>query len=496
MTASAGSSRRWAALARPVALVATTAGVVAAVGLVPGRILLDAAAEASPTVTTQGVALQTATLWCPGPETEGLAGVPAVPGGTTTVLAATAPTAALIGTPVADGSGLLTVKSAPEGAVLAQSATRGAVLPAQLVGPITGEVAASGSLAAGLAATQTWKRLDSDERGLVATPCLAPTSEAWLLAGGGDPTRRERLVVANPGGNAVTADVTMYGAGGPVAASATSRLVVPPRGRVVVLLDAIAGVEVSPAVHVVATGGLVTAVVEDSWIDGAVGRGRDDAATSAAPATDQVIPGVVVGGPAMIRVLVPGAAEAVVQARVLTPTGPLALPQGAVTRVPGGSVRDIPIEGLPPGPYAVQLTADQPVTAAVMSQHRPDLAAPSDLAWAASTEPIHGLAGVPTVPGAQNTLILSSTGGVADVTVYLTAGDGAVTTKALRVEADAIATVDAAGAVSVWVATSGKGVRAGLAVALSDPGGSLVSSIGLRSTQLMGVDIPVRERQG
>jgi hypothetical protein len=167
-----------------------------------------------------------------------------------------------------------------------------------------------------------------------------------------------------------------------------------------------------------------------------------------------------------------------------------------VTRVPGGSVRDIPIEGLPPGPYAVQLTADQPVTAAVMSQHRPDLAAPSDLAWAASTEPIHGLAGVPTVPGAQNTLILSSTGGVADVTVYLTAGDGAVTTKALRVEADAIATVDAAGAVSVWVATSGKGVRAGLAVALSDPGGTLVSSIGLRSTQLMGVDIPVRERQG
>lgn len=371
--------RAWITAIRPVSVIGAAALASVALSVAPWQVVVRAPQDGASSSAPHLVPLRSAALHCPGPETEGLAGVPAVAGGTTTVYAAAAPAAALDQVMVVEGAGLMSVSATSAEQPLAQTSTRGAVVSTALAGPVAGEVAGSGSLAAGLAALQTWTRLDSDDRGLVATPCLAPTSEAWLVAGGGEPTRRERLVIANPGGNAATVDVTVFGVGGAIAAQGSSRLAVPPRGRSVVLLDAIAGGEVSPVVHVVASGGLVTAVIEDSWIDGAVGRGRDDAAPSAPPATDQVIPGVVVDGPGLLRVFVPGTSEAIVQARLLTPAGPTALPTNAVTRVPGGAVRDISLEGVTPGTYAVQLTSDHPIVAAALTHRRPDAAAPSDL---------------------------------------------------------------------------------------------------------------------
>ena len=157
-------------------------------------------------------------------------------------------------------------------------------------GAAAGEVSATGSLAVGLAALQTGLRREGDERGLQSVACQAPRSEVWLLAGGGAPTRRERLVVANAGANPVTVDIQVHGASGPIASVNGARVAVPPHGRVGVLIDAIAPGEASPVVHVTATGGLITAVLEDSWIDGATGRGRDDVGPADGPATEQVIP--------------------------------------------------------------------------------------------------------------------------------------------------------------------------------------------------------------
>ncbi|MEI2826969.1 MAG: DUF5719 family protein [Dermatophilaceae bacterium] len=485
--------RAWITAIRPVSVIGAAALASVALSVAPWQVVVRAPQDGASSSAPHLVPLRSAALHCPGPETEGLAGVPAVAGGTTTVYAAAAPAAALDQVMVVEGAGLMSVSATSAEQPLAQTSTRGAVVSTALAGPVAGEVAGSGSLAAGLAALQTWTRLDSDDRGLVATPCLAPTSEAWLVAGGGEPTRRERLVIANPGGNAATVDVTVFGVGGAIAAQGSSRLAVPPRGRSVVLLDAIAGGEVSPVVHVVASGGLVTAVIEDSWIDGAVGRGRDDAAPSAPPATDQVIPGVVVDGPGLLRVFVPGTSEAIVQARLLTPAGPTALPTNAVTRVPGGAVRDISLEGVTPGTYAVQLTSDHPIVAAALTHRRPDAAAPSDLAWAASTSPIVTLAGTPLPTGARSTLAVSSSGGPADVTVVLVAPDGTTKTTSVRVEADAATTTDVSGAGSVWLRTSATGVRAAITLELADPAGPLVSSVGLRSSAVAATEVPVHE---
>lgn len=485
--------RTWVRSIRPLSVVGAAALATVALSVSPWHVVVHPADMVAAGASSHVVPLRAASLHCPGPETEGLAGVPAVTGGASMIYAAAAPTAALDQVPTVDGEGQLTLRATSSDQALAQTSTRGAVVSSSLTGSVAGGVSASGSLAVGLAGLQTWTKLDSDDRGLVATPCVAPTSEVWLAAGGGEPTRRERLVIANPGGNAATVDVAVFGVGGAIATPGSSRLAIPPRGRSVVLLDAIAGGEVSPVVHVVASGGLVTAVIEDSWIDGAVGRGRDDAAPSSAPALDQVIPGVVVDGPALVRIFVPGTSEAIVQARVLTPSGPTALPTTAVTRVPGGSVRDLPIEGLAPGTYAVQLTSDHPIVAAAMTQRRPDAAAPSDLAWAASTPPIDTLAGTPLPPGVRATLALSSSGGPADVTVVVVGADGAPTTRAVRVEADASTTTDVSGASSVWLRTTARGVRAALTLDLADPAGTLVSSVGLRSAPVSATEIPVHE---
>jgi hypothetical protein len=119
-------------------------------------------------------------------------------------------------------------------------------------------------------------------------------------------------------------------------------------------------------VQVNAQGGEVAAVLSDTWLDGVIPRGGDDVVPVAAPASEQVIAGVSIVGLATLRVAVPGDNEAVVESRVLTPTGPRALPSGGVTRVAGHSTKDIDLGSLPPGAYAVQVRADVPVVAAAM----------------------------------------------------------------------------------------------------------------------------------
>ncbi len=63
--------------------------------------------------------------------------------------------------------------------------------------------------------------------------------------------------------------------------------------------------EPAPAVHVTATGGVVSAVLSDQWIDGATPRGTDDSVPSAPPARSQVLAGLDIDGDASLRLRQP-----------------------------------------------------------------------------------------------------------------------------------------------------------------------------------------------
>ena len=345
---------------------------------------------------------------------------------------------------------------------------RGKVVTAYVSSATSAALDGTGALAPGAVALQRSLTGAGDGRGLVTTACGPAAAESWLLAGGAQPGRRERVVLTNPGPNAVTVDLDVLGARGPVPSPNGRGVVVAPYGRTVVLLDAIAGQENVPVLHVVASGGEVAAVLDDTWLDGVVPRGGDDAAPAADPSREQVVPAVRVDGAASVRIAVPGADEAVVQTRVLTAGGPRPVPRDAVVRVAGQQQpRHRPERRCPVAAYAVQVRADVPVVAAAMVERRAKPKGPSDLAWSSSTPAITRLAGVvlrnPGTKGIAAGLDLAATGraGSAAVTVVDTRGR-ASRPAPWRCPSDGVASVPLAGATSVWVRPTAGTVRAGV----------------------------------
>lgn len=490
-----------AALVRTVLVAAAGAGVVLAATQYDGAFAVGSAVgRGAPAAASAPV--REASLLCPGPELRGVPGLDdeSVP---VAVSAATAPQRVLGSLRPQGSGGGVSLRSMPGGKTLGPPSRERAANAATTVGSGAGvEVRGTQELAPGLVAAQSWLVPSGDRRALSVTACGDPGSDLWLLAGGGDPGRQERLVLTNPGGNPVSVDVTLHGADGPVASPGGTGLVVPAHGRTAFLLDSISAELASPAVHVVAHGGVVGAVVADTWLDGTRAGGSDDAVPTAAPSREQVVPAVSASGTATLRVVVPGRDEAVVQARVLTKDGPRALPAGGVVRVDGGSVRDIDLSALPSGSVAIQVRADHPVAAGVLVV-RDAPGKPGDLAWTSSTPPIAGVAGLPLGRPAgapdeltvHRTLLLTATGDPLGAEVVAVDDKGTATSTRVSVAADATATVDVGAASSVWVhRVSGTGaLRAGVVSWAEDASGTLVSSTPLRDTALRSTTVSVRE---
>jgi len=326
---------------------------------------------------------------------------------------------------------------------------------------------------------------------------MPAAASSWLIAGGPEPGRRERLVLTNPGPNAVTVDVVVLGAKGQVQSPNGHGLVVGPYSRTVILLNVVAGSEPSPVVHVSVQGGEVAAVLNDTWLDGVIPRGGDDVVPVAVPSREQVIAGVAIEGRATLRIAVPGDKEAVVQSRVLTPSGPKALPTGGVTRVAGHTTKDIGLSSLPPDAYAVQVRADVPVVAAAMVDRRRAVGGPSDLAWSGASAPIRTLAGMALHRTEDNGLIerldLAATKDPASVLVTTVGADGQVSTKEVAIGADSVSTLSLDGATSVWVTPRTGLVRAAVVTWVTDAEGVLLSLTPLADLTLTTTSWPLRE---
>ena len=300
--------------------------------------------------------------------------------------------------------------------------------------------------------------------------------------------------MGSPAPVAVSVDVQVFGAAGPIASVNGSRITVPPHGRIGLLVDALAPGEKAPAVRVTASGGLVTALLEDSWIDGATGRGRDDVGPSDGPATELVIPAVVLSGVGTLRIAVPGSDEAVVQSRLIAAAGASSLPADGVVRIAGGHVRDIDLSGVPAGAYAVQVRSDHPVVASVLIERRPAPTGPSDLAWLAAAPVVPVLAGTPVPAGTTAQIVLVGTATPWAASVFLVAADGQVSTQAASGDADTSwAGTVPAGTASVWIRPASGTVRAGLVAETSDDGGRLLTALSLEPIPLSSVSVPVRE---
>lgn len=493
-------------LVRAVVVAAVGSGLVAGATHLAASLDVAAPARDDAVPVARPVALTSSSAVCPGPQDLGVTGLPGTPSSRprVDVLAAAPPAAALPAGLAAQGRGTLGFSTLPGRAALgaplsAGDRDRARVLTGSASSARSAVLDATGALAPAAVALQRSLVGAGDGRALVTTACAPASAESWLLAGGAQPGRRERVVLSNPGPNAVTVDLSVLGVRGPVPSPNGRGVVVAPYGRTVVLLDAIAGQENVPVLHVVAHGGEVAAVLDDTWLDGVVPRGGDDAAPAAAPAREQVIPAVRVDGAATVRVAVPGQDEAVVQTRVLTAGGPRPVPRDAVVRVAGQSTRDIDVSALPRGAYAVQVRADVPVVAAAMVERRAKPKGPSDLAWASSTPAITHLAGTVLrnagTRGISAGVDLAATGGAGSAVVTVVDTRGRVTARTVAVPADGVASLPLADATSVWVRPVSGTVRAGVLTWRTDRLGVLLSSTPLLDQPLTQRPVQVREQQ-
>jgi hypothetical protein len=397
------------------------------------------------------VALEQAALVCPGPELLGLEGARETVLETAGSVTA-APLDALGDIPQPEGPPALTLAPlAADPAPGDGEAPEAGVLAAPMADPTAYLALGSGSAAPGLVATQESRAEAEEVAGLATVPCRGAGPSAWVLGGGGGPGRAERLILTNPGSNAVTVDVVAYGQAGMTSPPDGQGIVVPARGRVVLLGDALAPDEASPAFHVVADGGDVTATLVETSLTGTQPTGFDASPATAEPSEEQVIAGVEVpaaeAGALVVRVLNPGQSEVIGTVAALTAAGERPIPE-AVVRVPAGSVVDVAIEGLPAGPTTLAVAADAPVVAAARAFVNDR---GLDGAWSVSRPPIEAVGGaaLPSREGVERTLVVSARGGGATVDVVESAGGETTVTETL-VPADGTVAV-ALGGDGVWV---------------------------------------------
>ena len=265
-------------------------------------------------------------------------------------------------------------------------------------------------IAAWVAATLHVRSGDGDVRGLVTAPCQQPGAQAWLVGGSTELGSSARLVLQNPGLTPASVTVRLWGANGPVEPAGVPEYLVPPRSERVVLLEGLAAEQGRLVVQTSAVGGMVTAYLQDSRLDGLVPRGVDDVVAGSRPATRQVVPAIAVSATddpeaALVRILAPGEQGGAVSVSLLGPQGHVPLPGGS-TDLRAGTVLDIPLSGLPAGDYTAIVNADVPVVVgAMVTRTSADPTAPSDRSWVPAASGGSGPLALPD--GVEGRLVLA-----------------------------------------------------------------------------------------
>lgn len=309
------------------------------------------------------------------------------------------------------GSGDVAAELAPGGPAAAVAVPDPGAPLVVRADPVDGEPARVAATASSLVTA-------GDLRGLSAATCQRPGVDLWLVGGSTALESSASLVLANPGTTASDVDVELWGPSGPVELAGGARQVVAPGAERVLVLPAVAAEQRRVVVHVVASGGSVTAHLQDSRLNGFTPAGTDLVVPGQPPAARQVVPGISVLGSAVgdesqavLRVLAPGTAAASVRLTMLGADGVTALPGTDELELAPGEVTDVPLGGLPAGSWTAVVDADVPVVAAATTT-RPGLPGPLDdtpvleRAWSAAVAP--GGGGLVAVPGGVSATVLVS----------------------------------------------------------------------------------------
>jgi Family of unknown function (DUF5719) len=220
-------------------------------------------------------------------------------------------------------------------------------------------VVASGTMAQALEAEET------DASGLASVRCGEPGSDIWFVGPGQQSgAAKIQLDLMNIDSLAASVDVSIITDAGPAQAGDETGITVPPHETVTDTLSAAAAGSSVVAIEVRTSIGRVAADVSESSSGGGTASWLPSAA---APSTRLVIPGVPPSGRAAgLYIVVPGGSDAQVSVLAVTSQGPYR-PFGAQpVGIPADSASYVALTSLGGMASAVELTANVPVTAAVL----------------------------------------------------------------------------------------------------------------------------------
>ena len=295
-------------------------------------------------------------------------------------------------------------------------AGRGRKLP-----PIS--VVGTGSLAPGLIANQWSRDPRGQGRGMASTPCDYAGSDFWFVGGGAIAGRQTRVVLVNPDAFAAVIDLVIYGPNGVIDAPGGRGLVVDPKKRLYVPLDAIAPGVTSTAIHVIARTGRIGASVDDDQMAGLKSVGTEWVPRAAAPSKIVYVPGVFPGkGVRVLAIAAPGESDAQVKIRVMTKDGTFQPAERDQFTVPNDSVISLDMSSVTQGqPATLELTSDTPIVAG-MRQFFGSKRVQNDTAYSAGTQVLTSAAavsGLPVQGATRVNLALSAPKGETKVQVAL-----------------------------------------------------------------------------
>jgi hypothetical protein len=270
---------------------------------------------------------------------------------------------------------------------------------------------AEGAMATGASAVVLRAAERGDNAGLMAAPCLPPSTTHWFAGVGSSSNEKTEVILTNPDDTQAEVDLRFLGRQGRVPVPGSPNITVAGRTSRTISLSSLVQTDGPLTVAVRATSGRVAAAARKARSSKLAAAGADWQVSSAAPATTMVIPAVPDGeGARRLVVSNPGTVRATVTISALGITGQYA-PSGAesVDLAPEASAELDLTAGLSGEPGAIKLTSDQPVTGAVISTGRRS-AAQDDLAISTATPPLvrEGVSALATAGSTSSDLILTN----------------------------------------------------------------------------------------